>query len=574
MIIQKMNNVLVKHGKITFAIFTTLIIVSFVLYVGSTSLFELLSGPTSVNTGAKYGSVLDRDISINDVGNARQVVCIFCAALYNQSPQRVQSPDEDYSFAFAVLIKAADSLNIQASNDEVRDVIQNIPAFIKDGKFSNQLYTEYKTNRLAPANLGFADLEDAVRTMIRMKKVPGSSRILQGYLGIYSLLFQGIPEMMASNVILSDAEEKTNVELLLQKISYHLITFDPDSFEDQVKVEESEVKDFYTANPSFFMSEPESDGLLAFAAYTEKKSEVTEEQLKDYYELRKAVYVKDDGTDMTFDEAKDAIRKELEVTVDREEAETQMRAFNKAFRAALKADKEEDVQADPQKRFREEAEKAGLRISEVKNLTALTEDDSELHIDHSLVHAVTILNNVGSYTNPVSGENGISMFLMTARRPSVLQPFEDVKDKAQKMVVEQKKRALAEEAAAQLGLKFLELKDAPAEIEALVKSLNGVWHAENTQTRFDIMSNQYMSAAKEVLTTEVGKLSPPNKLLDYPVFVFVTAHTPATAEEIAEQKDELASELKALKQGFVSLGLQSWVLGSAQNFSGRGRYQE
>ena len=171
--------------------------------------------------------------------------------------------------------------------------------------------------------------------------------------------------MMASNVILSDAEEKTNVELLLQKISYHLITFDPDSFEDQVKVEESEVKDFYTANPSFFMSEPESDGLLAFAAYTEKKSEVSEDQLKDYYELRKAVYVKDDGTDMTFDEAKDAIRKELEVTVDREEAETQMRAFNKAFRAALKADKEEDVQADPQKRFREEAEKAGLRISEV-----------------------------------------------------------------------------------------------------------------------------------------------------------------------------------------------------------------
>jgi len=584
MIIQKMNNVLVKHGKITFAIFTTLIIVSFVLYVGSTSLFELLSGPSSVNTSSKYGAVLDHGISINEVGNARQVVSIFCAALYGQSPQRVQSPDEDYSFAFAALAKAADVLNIQASNKEVRDVIQTMPAFRQDGKFSNQLYTEYKNMRLAPANLGFADLEDAVRTMIRMKKVPGATRFMLSYLSNYTryidflefsfTFFEGIPEIMAANVILPESEAKTNMELMLQKITYHMITFDPDSFEDQVKFEEADVKDFYTANPSLFMSEPESDGLLTFAAFTEKKTDVPEEQLKDYYELRKAVYVKEDGTEMTFDEAKEDIRKELEVTIDRDEAEAQMRAFNKAFRAALKADKEEDNQIDPEKRFREEAEKAGLKITEVKNITAQTEDDDELHIDHELIHSVTILKNVGSYTNPVNSEKGVSMFLMTARRPSVLQPFEDVKDKAQKMVVNQKKRALAEEAAAQLGLKALELKDAPAEIEELVKSLNGVWHAETTKTRFDIINNPNVPAVKEILTTDVGKLSSPDKDYVYPVFVFVTAHTPATADEVAERKEELAGELKSLKQGLVSTGLQSWVLGSAQNYSSRARYQE
>ena len=32
MIIQKMNNVLVKHGKVTFAIFTAVVIVSFVWF--------------------------------------------------------------------------------------------------------------------------------------------------------------------------------------------------------------------------------------------------------------------------------------------------------------------------------------------------------------------------------------------------------------------------------------------------------------------------------------------------------------------------------------------------------------
>ena len=41
-----------------------------------------------------------------------------------------------------------------------------------DGKFSKELYTKYKNDYLVPAGLGLSDLEEAVRTMIRMEKVP------------------------------------------------------------------------------------------------------------------------------------------------------------------------------------------------------------------------------------------------------------------------------------------------------------------------------------------------------------------------------------------------------------------
>ena len=590
MIIQKMNNVLVKHGKITFAIITLIIIVSFVFYLGSINVFDFFTyGSFSLGggSGSKYGSVLGKDISKNDVGNARQSVWIFCAATHGLSPRSVQTPDEDWSFFFGALAKAADVLNIQVSDKEVRDLIQTMPAFQEDGKYSNRLYNEYRDQRLAPSELGFSDLENAVRTMIRMKKVPGSDRFLQEYLvgngyinsieflDFYRLFFEGIPEIMADNVVMSDSEAETAMESMLQKITYHMITFAPAAFEDQVKVEDYEVNDFYAAHESLFMSEPESDGLLVFVPYTVKKNELDEEQLKDYYEGHKAFFINENNEELPFDEVKDEIRKELETVVEYDDAIDKAQAFNKAFRTALNADKEEGNPANPQKRFLEEAKKAGLPVTTVKNITAKTREDEELHIDSQLVRAITILKNVGSHTNLQQGEHGVSMFLLTARRPSVVQPFEDVKDIAREYVVAQKENAMADEAGSQLSLKFLDLKDASAaSVEELVKSLNGTWHAENTLSRLDLMGNKYRQGTNEILTTGVGKLSSPNKDSGAPMFVFVSAHTPATAEELAEQKEFLGSVVKTLKEDAVSQGLQAWVLGSAQNTSRHAQAQE
>ncbi|MBR3506860.1 MAG: peptidylprolyl isomerase [Lentisphaeria bacterium] len=551
MIIQKMNNVLVKHGKVTFAIFTAVIIVSFVWFFTPGVDGSLLFGG-NVGMGSQYGAVLGHKVTYGDVSSARQVVSMVRAATYGLAPHRVQSPDEDASFQAALLIKAADVMNIQASDKEVAEVIHSMPSFQNaDNKFSKELYEQYKDLHLAPSGLGFSDLEEAVRTIIRMEKVP---------------------TVTSSNVIVTDDEAKTEIEGLLQKITYHMITFDHEAFKDQVKLEDAEIRDFYTANPGLFMSEPESDGLLAFAAYTEKKNELTDDQLKDYYDANKALFTKADGTEQAFDDVKDDIRKEIGTTVEREDAEKKAEAFNKSFREAIRADKEA-FEADPQKLFREEAEKAGLKISEVKNLTRLTEPDDGLHIDGQLVGAVTELKNVGSYTKRLYGEHGVSMFLMTARRPAVVQPFEDVKETAEKRLLAQREYALADEAASQLALKALELKYAPAEIEEFVKSLKGTWHAEATRTRYDVEANPYLPCSNEVLTTNVGKLSSPDKSFGDPAFVFVTAHTPATAEEIAEKKESLELELKYRKREVVSRGLQGWIIESATVVN-RGRTQE
>ena len=82
-----------------------------------------------------------------------------------------------------------------------------------------------------------------------------------------------------------------------------------------------------------------------------------------------------------------------------------------------------------------------------------------------------------------------------------------------------------------------------------------------------------MPGVSEILSTDAGKLSSPDKQYGFPVFVFVNSHASATAEEIAEQKETLESELKYRKQDIVSRGLQSWVLSSASVVR-RGQNQE
>ena len=94
MIIQKMNNVLVKHGKVTFAIFTGVVIVSFVWFFTPGVDGSLLFGG-NVGLNSQYGAVLGHKVTYGDVSDARQVVCMFRAASYGLSPNRVQSPDEE-----------------------------------------------------------------------------------------------------------------------------------------------------------------------------------------------------------------------------------------------------------------------------------------------------------------------------------------------------------------------------------------------------------------------------------------------------------------------------------------------
>ena len=63
MVISKMNNVLVKHSRILFGLFTAVIIISFVWFFTPGASGNILFGTNPMSPNAVVGSVFEKDIT-------------------------------------------------------------------------------------------------------------------------------------------------------------------------------------------------------------------------------------------------------------------------------------------------------------------------------------------------------------------------------------------------------------------------------------------------------------------------------------------------------------------------------
>ena len=575
MIIQKMNNALVKHGKVTFTFFTIIIIISFVWYFAPGRDGSMFFGGMR-GANSKYGEVIGQDITINDVRDAAQDMRLFYSA-YQPGVWGRNGFDDKQMFRYAVLLKVADAVGVQASDDEVRDMIRSMPSFQKDGKFSEELYIKYKDDYLEPEGNGFSALEDAVRTSIRIEK---------------------LMDLGGETTVVADGEADTFAELMLQKISYHTITFDPESFAD--KAGDVDANKYYEDHKQAYKSLPEFDGILVYAPYvTVETVEPTEKEIREHYEALKQNYTDSDGTERPFDEVKDDIRRELSTKNNRDEtaAQDKIENFYKSLLAAITADPETyvespDLVGNRTKLFLDEAKKAGLGIDDaISGITRESLAETGRYLEQIMINDFTDgKHGVGDFTRPIPGSDCGAVFLITASRAAETLPFEQVKDKVTADAVEQKKNELANAAAVEFAAAFEKLEDKGAGIVALVESSNGIWGDETTVTRFQLEKdleerlgyislvmqlspnvdwNAMQAAAnnsiKAIKFTEIGKLSSPyyseNSLLNGKMtteFVFVTAHAPATPEEIEEQGKTVGSYLKSSKRRFAVSGFNYW----------------
>jgi len=555
MIIQKMNNALVKHGKVTFTFFTIIIIISFVWYFAPGRDGSMFFGGMR-GANSKYGEILGQNITVNDVRDAAQNMRLFYSAYYGPGIWGRNGFEEKQAFSFAALLKVADAVGLEASDKEVRDEIRSMAVFQKDGKFSEELYIKYKDDYLVPEGLGFSDLEDAVRTSIRIDKVA---------------------KFGGETTVVPEAESDMFAELMLHKISYHTITFDPESFAD--KAGDADVDKFYEANKAAYQSLPEFDGILVYAPYAvEEAAEPTEEEIREHYKGMKQNYTNADGTERTFDEVKDEIRKELSTKTERKEtaAQEKIENFYKSLLAAINADPETyvenpDIVGNRVKLFREEAKKAGLGIDDtISGITRESLAETGRYLEQTMINDFTDgKHGLGDFTRPIPGSDCASVFLITAYRPEQPLPFEEIKERVTADAVEQRKFELAHAAAVEFAGAFEKLEDKGAGIVGLVKSSNGIWGKEVTMPRhylFEGYVNGYEPSVMDVLFTDIGKLSAPRNIQKYAddgmirnavEFVFVTSHTPATPEEIAEGK-EAGSVLKLYKPIFAVSAFKHW----------------
>ena len=164
MVIRHINTAFMKHGRWVFAIFTIVIIISFVGFMIPGQFgFGGCTDPMSQPVGRAFGE----DISYREAGDAIQQIMLVNELLYNR--QMRVNDDYQQGFLIAVNLRVAEQRGISASNAEVEELIRSMAAFQKDGKFDYELYRKTVADlRLRGIDGDF--LAEAIRNMVVLNK--------------------------------------------------------------------------------------------------------------------------------------------------------------------------------------------------------------------------------------------------------------------------------------------------------------------------------------------------------------------------------------------------------------------
>ena len=119
MVIRRMNNVLVKHNKILFGLFSIIIIVAFVwFFTPGVDGSMFFGGPASDNSIVARAA--GKELTLKEYRNAMKKQAIVLALSYNTTPAAFQDLSNDQIFAGVVLSVAAEKYGL------TNDLIPNI----------------------------------------------------------------------------------------------------------------------------------------------------------------------------------------------------------------------------------------------------------------------------------------------------------------------------------------------------------------------------------------------------------------------------------------------------------------
>ena len=517
MVIQRMNNVLVKHSKILFGIFTAVIIVSFVWFFTPGIDGSLLFGG-GISDKTEYGRCFDKKITYGDIkGALRQL------SLVNRYGD---FPDEQ-AFFFLVQKHGADLLGATVSDEELRDFLRKIPELQENGQFSPAKYREFAEKNLEPRGFSVADYESSMREILRVEKAA---------------------QMAGANVVMSDAEFRDLLREKLEKFSFRFVRFMPELLVGEVKVNEEELQDFFNANKENLLPPARIDGVTAVALNAAFKAAVSPETVKDYYEKHKEDFKGKDGKIRTLESVSGEITAKLQAQ-DGTGARKVMEEFCRRIRALSR---QEEYKTDYEAMFRKAAKEAGLVLAEVKNAAA--DDISPTSAsDPAAFAALARLKRPGSFTSPVFGADGCRVSLLTGRKEFKDTTFEEARVRAEKAYRLAKAQDLVVSASESFRAKVAKSKDPVKDLETIAKECKAdVLKFPEGLSRLSIESNPYTGQLRGTLfETKAGTLSLPRTGNGIVEMIFVDKREPADEKEIAEAaaKPEIRDFLLDMKKG-------------------------
>ncbi len=420
--IQRMNNVLVKHSKVLFGIITILIIISFVWFLTPGADGSLFFSQKSNTAGEVFG----KSVSISDLKKAGETYMLVQAPdVYAQNPAAVRHISDNLReldlFQFAAIAKSAEIQGVAASDAEVKKFIASRPAFQVDGKFSQAAYDAFKQNCLEPMGYTFESFENAVRTMLMIEKFQMSA---------------------ANGVVVTDDEVEHIAKNAANKVTVREISFSADDYKKTVKLTDADVKAAYDAAPGKYMSEPVSDALMVYVNVADVKDipAVTEARIDEQYKAFGSNMTGKDGKPLSEQDAKAQIRAELVKQAGLAAAAQKLNGFYlKAFNELIKMENFTPAM------LKAEAEKAGFKVAAIAKLTAGSPET--VVAGKNIIRAISELKEINTFTSPVANKDSFAFALLTARTQPVPLTFDEVKAQIRTQLLDQKANEKAAEAA-------------------------------------------------------------------------------------------------------------------------------
>ncbi len=540
MVITKMNNVLVKHSRILFGLFTGVIIISFVWFFTPGASGNILFGSNPMSPNAVVGKAFDQNITRAELMDAMKDISLVMAVQYNMKPDMgvFGEAAKQSAFEVAASLSIARQLGVQVSREQIGEFLRALPAFQQDGKFSASAYEKYEKEMLHPYGYNALDLDNAVKSVLTLN---------------------ALSKLAVSDVTVTANEVENFERTMLESYEVKTILFPFEAARKTVKPTEAELQNFHKANPSSFMTLPNYKAKLVrfnFKTYLPKVV-LAKDAVQKYYEANKAEFTKNGKTEPLASVS----AKITEKLKNAEAAKLAMRDA-RAFRESLY-----DVTADLEPQayvaaFEEQAKKKGYPVLE----TQWFNRESKA-VDPLLMDAVFALKERSPITRTVNGATAGYVAVLTGVQPSRNSEYKEVAAKVRETYINNRGVVIAKENARNFMLKMNSSKNPASELAALAKG--GV---VKSVPAFSLTEPPKADAEKIVplaAETMTGKLSRSVDLPDGVYMVFVGKRIQPSAAVLAKEKARFEEQYKQRKSFAVADSFRTWISKNVQNYIDR-----
>ncbi len=397
MIISRFNKYVEKHGRVTYIVLGIIICFMFVIFVGhGNDSIGGCSGQGNVKIAKIYGKTIRRQ-EFMQAKRMTDIKGFFRYGMFLSDYNDAYLNRETLTNIRMIEKAKRDGYYKQVTDEEVAKAIQELPFFHdKDGKFSVELFTNFKNGFLHSNGLSVKDFDELMRQDLAINKMT---------------------EKVTANVKIDDAE--IDKELAEYTLKYATIDLD---IENAVQVTEQEVKDFFEKRKADIPLDKLRTALVASVSIDEVKKlaaaanapaelKVTDAEIAKAFEAGKNTLYKGQKLEQ--------VKARIIAQQVSNKARTYARAkANEALTAVKKAAEGKELSAEE---FTKLAQEKGATVVTTGELGDGAEIPGLPGKRAQLANAIRTLDKKGDLSkNTIVDENGFSFAMLTGIKDEVL----------------------------------------------------------------------------------------------------------------------------------------------------------